>query len=188
MELGEGLFLARGYTGFSYADIADRLNIRNAAIHYHFPSKRDLLNTIVKKQQHQFLKWTDQKRAENNHFPDLLRQTIDYVYTVRLNAGHQVCAIGNSAVSAMILPEETLQVIRSMVHDIINWFEEILSKGKKSGSFYFLGHSKDKASLIAASLAGALQIARLAGENHFHIIAENIITELCHNPQQIHEG
>ena len=47
LELGEMLIRTKGYHSFSYADIAKTLSIKNAAIHYHFPSKSDLGTTIL---------------------------------------------------------------------------------------------------------------------------------------------
>jgi AcrR family transcriptional regulator len=37
---------AGGYSGFSYADIAEVVGIRKASIHHHFPSKVDLVRTL----------------------------------------------------------------------------------------------------------------------------------------------
>jgi len=42
VDLAEALIQSRGYSAFSYQDISDRLGIRKASIHYHFPSKTDL--------------------------------------------------------------------------------------------------------------------------------------------------
>ena len=33
------LLMQRGVNGFSYRDISEPLGIKNAAVHYHFPSK-----------------------------------------------------------------------------------------------------------------------------------------------------
>ena len=41
---------AVGYNAFSYRDLAERVGIRTASIHYHFPTKADLGREIV--QQH----------------------------------------------------------------------------------------------------------------------------------------
>ena len=38
-----------GYNGFSYADIAEVIGIRKASIHHHFPSKVDLVQTLVRR-------------------------------------------------------------------------------------------------------------------------------------------
>ncbi len=41
------LIIAGGYSGFSYADIASVVGIRKPSIHHHFPSKVDLVRTLV---------------------------------------------------------------------------------------------------------------------------------------------
>src|SRR3569832_2310755 len=47
LDLAETLIQTRGYSAFSYQDIADRLGIRKASIHYHFPSKAELGTAVV---------------------------------------------------------------------------------------------------------------------------------------------
>ena len=47
LDLAEMLIQTRGYTAFGYQDIADRLGIRKASIHYHFPSKTNLGAAVV---------------------------------------------------------------------------------------------------------------------------------------------
>src|SRR3974390_2000756 len=47
LDLAETLIQTRGYSAFSYQDIADSLGIRKASIHYYFPSKADLGVAVV---------------------------------------------------------------------------------------------------------------------------------------------
>jgi TetR/AcrR family transcriptional regulator, transcriptional repressor for nem operon len=47
IEAGRQLIMRRGYSGFSYADVADAINIRKASIHHHFPSKTDLVIAVL---------------------------------------------------------------------------------------------------------------------------------------------
>src|SRR5262245_26646459 len=47
LDLAETLIQTRGFSAFSYQDIADSLGIRKASIHYHFPSKTDLGIAVV---------------------------------------------------------------------------------------------------------------------------------------------
>jgi len=47
LDAGEALMKRAGYSGFSYADVAKRVNIRKASLHYHFPSKGDLARQAV---------------------------------------------------------------------------------------------------------------------------------------------
>ena len=41
------LLAAGGYNGFSYADISESVRISKASIHHHFPSKAELVQTVV---------------------------------------------------------------------------------------------------------------------------------------------
>ena len=45
----EFLIRRRGYAAFSYADLADRVRIRKASIHHHFPMKEMLGSTLIDK-------------------------------------------------------------------------------------------------------------------------------------------
>ena len=47
IRIGSELIRSVGYNAFSYADIAKVLNIKNAAIHYYFPTKSDLGEVII---------------------------------------------------------------------------------------------------------------------------------------------
>src|SRR5215831_15139427 len=39
LDVAQRLIQARGFSGFSYADIATKVGIRKASIHHHFPTK-----------------------------------------------------------------------------------------------------------------------------------------------------
>ncbi len=44
LELGENFIRTKGYNAFSYQDISSELGVKNAAIHYYFPSKENFGN------------------------------------------------------------------------------------------------------------------------------------------------
>ncbi|NJK45439.1 MAG: TetR/AcrR family transcriptional regulator [Pleurocapsa sp. SU_196_0] len=54
LDVAQHLVQTRGFNGFSYADIAARLGIRNAAIHYHYPSKADLGQALARRYRQTF--------------------------------------------------------------------------------------------------------------------------------------
>lgn len=47
LDTAQDLIRHRGYSAFSYADIADRVGIRKASIHYHFAAKEDLVLSLI---------------------------------------------------------------------------------------------------------------------------------------------
>jgi TetR/AcrR family transcriptional repressor of nem operon len=49
-----GLVRVRGYSAFSYADLADAVGIRKPSIHHHFPTKEDLGQAIVQSYSEEF--------------------------------------------------------------------------------------------------------------------------------------
>ena len=54
LDVAERLVQTRGYNGFSYADISAQLRIRNASVHYHFPTKTDLGKRLVSRYRQGF--------------------------------------------------------------------------------------------------------------------------------------
>src|SRR5688500_15918095 len=64
MNLAEGLLQDRGFNGFSYAHIADQLGVKNAAIHYHCPSKEELACAVIQRYRDRFKLWTNNSRVK----------------------------------------------------------------------------------------------------------------------------
>ncbi|MDA0268923.1 MAG: helix-turn-helix domain containing protein, partial [Cyanobacteria bacterium] len=54
LDVAQILVRQRGYSAFSYADISDRVGIRKASIHYHFPSKDELVRALVMRYRQTF--------------------------------------------------------------------------------------------------------------------------------------
>ena len=48
LEVTRRLIMERGYNGFSFRDIAARVGIKSASIHYHFATKADLAEAALK--------------------------------------------------------------------------------------------------------------------------------------------
>src|SRR4051794_36242328 len=49
LDVAQELLQTRGYNAISYQDIADRIGIRKASIHHHFPNKSDLAQALVRR-------------------------------------------------------------------------------------------------------------------------------------------
>src|ERR1700682_1157248 len=55
LDVAERLGHTRGFNGFSYADIAEALDVTKASLHYHFPSKADLGKRLIERYEETFL-------------------------------------------------------------------------------------------------------------------------------------
>src|ERR1700761_2317830 len=49
LEAANALLVDRGYSAFSYADIAEAVKIRKASIHHHFPTKAGLVVAVLRR-------------------------------------------------------------------------------------------------------------------------------------------
>ena len=54
LEVGQELIQTVGYDGFSYRDIADRVGIKSASVHYYFPAKTDLAEAVAEQYRTEF--------------------------------------------------------------------------------------------------------------------------------------
>src|SRR3979490_569152 len=55
LDVAERLVQTRGFNGFSYADIAEALEVTKASLHYHFPTKGDLGKRLIERYEEGFL-------------------------------------------------------------------------------------------------------------------------------------
>jgi TetR/AcrR family transcriptional regulator, transcriptional repressor for nem operon len=149
-----------GFSAFSYADIADRVGIRKASIHHHFPSKESLELALV-----------DDYRAQFNAALDsILAQTSDAVVRLRRYAAlyqktlqsNRMCLCGMLASDVQALPESLRDPLRGFFADQVSWLAKVLKQGKQQLQFNFGGKAESRAENILVSLQGALLLARVS--------------------------
>src|SRR5438093_13725136 len=92
LNCAEELWQRRGYNGFSYHHIAIQLGIRNAAIHYHFPSKENLGVALIQRYRNRFRDWFVQARQTESAWARL--QSYFNLYIEYFNAECRVCPSG----------------------------------------------------------------------------------------------
>ncbi len=177
LDIAELLIMSKGYNWFSYKNISEELNIKNAAIHYHFPSKKDLGVAVIQRAQARF--------RESYEFPatiersplDILNLSIEE-YTGYLNSDNTLC-LGSSLESDFhTFPDEMQKEVRIYISEILKWTSNLLSIGRRKGVFTFSGSSEDKAFFLLASLQGALQIAKVSNKDFFYSAIDKIKSDI----------
>ncbi|MCF2443772.1 TetR/AcrR family transcriptional regulator [Dyadobacter sp. CY345] len=175
MELGTDLVESIGYPSLSYQQISSQLGIKNAAVHYHFPSKESLgleiLNTAI---------GSFEKMISNISSLGLWEQldTFFKSYRKHLESNNKICLIGASASDYQELPESMQAAASEYLVLVKGWFVELLREGREEGVFHFKGEPKHKAAVIVSALAGGLQHARLVGNLHYDEIVEQLVEDL----------
>lgn len=171
MDLAESFIQDKGFNGFSYAHIASELGVKNAAIHYHFPSKEALVCAVIQRYRDRFQLWINNSRVK-----DLSPQEkLDWFFSIYTNTradNGKVCLAGSLETEFQTLPPSLREQTQALTNELLIWLQVTLNKGREAGAFHFSGEPASKAALILSSLQGALQMARALGTDKFHAVVQ----------------
>ena len=155
LDLAVDLLQDRGYNGFSYTHISEKLGIKNAAVHYHFPTKAELGTALIQRFRAQFSSWTAHLQSKYPNQP--LKHLEGYIAIPRsfMKREKMVCPLGVLESDFNILPDPMRFETRGLSRDMRQWFTQVLETGRSQGVFHFSGPAQDKAVMITAALQGA---------------------------------
>lgn len=179
LDVAQDLVRCRGYSAFSYADISKHVGIRKASIHYHFPSKEELGQELVKRYHTTFqhkLKAIEQSesdpRQQLHQFAGLYRSGL---------SERQICLCGMLSAEIEVLPESVQEAVRRFLVEIQVWLTEVLTAGEAIGCLQPRLSPEIEASLLLATVQGAQLMARAATDSPaaFDDMAKPLLASLC---------
>jgi len=176
LELGESLIRSKGYNAFSYLDISSELGIKNAAIHYYFPSKENLGTSIVKTNVQRF-----EEMVENMHSHgfDELRQLETFIKIyIKSHREKKLCIMGSLGPDFNTLNDTTKSELKKLTEMILNWLTSILESGKQKKIFVFKEEPRNKAVVLLSGLIGSLQLARIIDKLDYKSLYLTIFREV----------
>jgi len=176
VRIGTSLIKSHGYNAFSYADIAEKLQVRNAAIHYHFRGKEDLLSEIIDQYIDLYTALDKQLKVVGASATVALEKFIER-YSCLVDA-NSICIIGSIASDYNTLPESVKEKVKQLVHMVLKMVEQTLAAGKKTGEFQFAETAKTQTLLVMTNLAAGVQLARITGKKDYDTIKKAIIRQL----------
>lgn len=157
LDTAQLLLQTRGFSGFSYADIASAVGTTKAAIHYHFPSKVDLGVALVARYTTEFAAALDRidtrpdaALGKLGSYGGLYREVLD---------GGRLCLCGMLASEHETLPESLAVAVRDFFEDNLVWLERVFRDGIADGSIDFVGTPREGAELVLGSFEGAMLVA-----------------------------
>jgi TetR/AcrR family transcriptional repressor of nem operon len=164
LDLAEKLIQTRGYSAFSYQDIADSLAIRKASIHYHFPSKTDLGIAVVDRYVARFgaalvAIAQDQSRTSMAMLDFYVEPYVGFA-----KSADQVCLCGALAGEILALPPALRSRVDGFFRSHQSWLTGILKRGMDRGEFKLSAPASKVARLVFGALQGALLVKRTTGD------------------------
>lgn len=154
----ETLIRGRGFSGVSYADLADVVGIRKASIHHHFPTKADLAVALLHSYEARYdvalaeiIARTDNGLARVRGYADL------YMEGVEKGLG---CLCAAFAAELDNLPDSLRSDLTAFFKKHVAWIEAVLAAGRANGTIRGSIDPAPYAKMIVAALEGALMMER----------------------------
>ena len=164
LDLAETLIQTRGYSAFSYQDIADALGIRKASIHYHFPSKTDLGIAVVDRYVARFGAALAAIEADQSQSSMAVLDFYVEPYLAFAAASDRVCLCGALAGEILALPQEMRVRVDGFFRTHQAWLAKILKRGAARGEFVLSAPADKLARFIFSALQGALLVKRTTAD------------------------
>lgn len=158
-----GSFLqCRGYNGFSYRDISQKLGIKNAAIHHYYPQKEDLVATFLEVSRHKFTANIAQIVESGGSAREQLQYYFDYALK-EFDEGKSICPPGSVMLDFEELPEKVKKQHLLLLDEILTWLSRVLKTGLEQGELNFSDPVDVRADAIFETLLGARQLSSIKG-------------------------
>ncbi|TIS63000.1 MAG: TetR/AcrR family transcriptional regulator [Mesorhizobium sp.] len=164
LAAAQTLIVAGGYNGFSYADIAEVIGIRKASIHHHFPSKVDLVQTLVRRYLENAV--TGMAELERNvpEPPELLRTYTGFWAQCIADASRPFCVCALLASELPALPPEVAVEVRAYFQFLSGWLTGVIERGAGQGTLTISAAPRVEAEAFMATVHGAMLSARAYGD------------------------
>jgi TetR/AcrR family transcriptional regulator, transcriptional repressor for nem operon len=158
------LIVSGGYNGFSYADIANVVGIRKPSIHHHFPSKVDLVRTLVARYREEVETGIASLERQVSDPLDLIRKYTGFWEACIMDSSMPFCVCALLASELPALPEQVALEVRAHFRSLSTWLTSVFERGAQQGSIQFANSPRVEAEALMATVHGAMLSARAYGD------------------------
>lgn len=163
LRLTRPLILSGGYDGFSYADISRLVGIRKASIHHHFPTKAQLVRTLVERYRREAMDGLRQMDTAIVDPVEKLRAYAGYWQSCISSGSEPFCVCALLASQMPALPEEVAAEVRAHFRALAAWLTTVFRDGSVQGSLQMAHEPEMEAEVFVATVHGAMLSSRAHG-------------------------
>ena len=149
-----------GYNGFSYADISVVVGIRKASIHHHFPSKVDLVQTLVRQ-------YRESAEVGLTQLVEVVPDSMQLLEAFAANwarciedASIPFCVCALLASELPALPPEVASEVSAYFRYLSSWLAGVMERGSGQGTLRLDDEAQVEADMFMATVHGAMLSAR----------------------------
>ncbi|WP_168120370.1 TetR/AcrR family transcriptional regulator [Paenibacillus sp. HB172176] len=180
LACARNLIVTGGYNGFSYADIAEVVGIRKASIHHHFPTKVDLVRTLVARYRKEGEVGLANLNLQVHDSLELLRAYVGYWEACIADASDPFCICALLASELPVLPEKVGLEVRAHFRSLSAWLTSVLEQGVSRGQLRLTSSAHAEAESFMATVHGAMLSARAYGDpKMFGFVTEPLLQRLA---------
>lgn len=170
----DALIQNKGFKGFSYADLSQRLGVTKASIHHHFPSKEDLGIAYCKDK----ISALSRFRKHLSGLPNAMDKFKAYLSIFEGCANGQMCGINAMQSDIEDMSNGLKDMVRVVTELELEILTEILTEGRALHELHFKIAPYDQAVVISSAVKGALLLGRVKKEKYFERLCNVLITSL----------
>ena len=160
LDTAHALIADRGYAAFSYADIAQQIEVSKATIHHHFPSKQDLAIAVLRR--HRF-RLTENLAALDGSVAEPLERLRLYMRhweTCIRKQTEPMCIAALLGAELPSLPVEVAKETRLHFVALQGWLQKTMEVGRKQKTIHLSQTASTEAEVVMATVHGAMVSAR----------------------------
>ncbi|WLH91803.1 TetR/AcrR family transcriptional regulator [Pseudomonas sp. FP453] len=172
LSYAETQMRSKGYSAFSYADLAAKVGIRKASIHHHFPTKECLGAELINDYINRF---NETLASIESMHPDPLKRLRAFSQLFVMSANEGLLPLcGALAAEMAALPLSLQGLTRDFFNAQLDWLQSTLSQAVRQHNWSLETPIENFAFMLLSSLEGASLIDwtlgrttdPLAGFNH----------------------
>lgn len=153
----ETLVRTMGYAAFSYADLAERVGIRKASIHHHFPTKEALGTALIDEYLARFSVELEELAGADLDTQSKLLAYGDFFAASLADGQMPLC--GALAADAAYLPTSMQRRVKKFFELHVEWLEQTLREGLARRDIKLKSPPRKSALLLLSTLQGASVVA-----------------------------
>jgi TetR/AcrR family transcriptional repressor of nem operon len=180
LQKAHALIADLGYSGFSYADVSEAVQIRKASIHHHFPTKAGLVVAVLQAHREKLVQGT---RALDEQLEDPFARLQAYVRhweSCIRGKKESFCVAALLAAEVPSLPKEVRHEIQQHFQELSAWIRRTLEAGVRQRTVKLQGTAEDEAQTFMAIVHGAMLSARALGACEvFEAVTSNALTRIA---------
>ncbi|MBY0415320.1 MAG: TetR/AcrR family transcriptional regulator [Bdellovibrionales bacterium] len=161
LDLAQEYLQTLGFNGFSFQTIADALGIKKASLHYYFSSKEEMGLAIMHEYEEGHKVWAEKVKdlPANLKLEKMIKG-----FSSLSKKNYMICPVGSFSTDFNSSTPKLQAKVKKFHIMIRDWLIETINQGKSEEIIKKNLDAEVGADLFLATLQGAVQVARVRGE------------------------